>query len=312
MLGSRSANANVPRPTMAPLNQKGSAEGNMLWMSFGYGIQVSPLHTLTFYNAVANNGKMMKPYLVNNLQRNGIIIKQFLPTILEENLCQPAVIRDARTSMEMVVTEGTAKKAFKDMPFAVAGKTGTAHVSDGAIKYDDGIYQATFVGYFPADNPQYTCIVTIRTKPHAASHFGGTLAAPVFREIATKLYAMYVEKKNPSGYAIAKDSSAYFYAGFTSDIKNVYRTMNINYSDSATQDKWSHVYAINYQPVVKTNNVHQHVMPNVRGMGLKDAICLLENMGVKISVKGKGRIISQSVAPGTTLAKGITIILELS
>lgn len=309
----------VPKPKMAPLDQKGSAEGNMLWMSFGYGIQVSPLHTLTFYNAVANNGKMMKPYLVNNLQRNGIIIKQFLPTTLEENLCKPAVIRDARTSMEMVVSEGTAKKAFKDMPFAVAGKTGTAHVSDGAIKYDDGIYQATFVGYFPADKPQYTCIVTIRTKPHAASHFGGTLAAPVFREIATKLYAMYVEKKNPSGYAVAKDSSAYFYAGFTSDIKNVYRTMNISYSDSATQNNlpagqagWSNVYAVNYQPVVKTNNVHQHVMPNVRGMGLKDAIYLLENMGVKISVKGKGRIISQSVAPGTTLAKGITIMLELS
>ncbi len=309
----------VPKPKMAPLDQKGSAEGNMLWMSFGYGIQVSPLHTLTFYNAVANNGKMMKPYLVNNLQRNGIIIKQFLPTTLEENLCKPAVINDARTSMEMVVTEGTAKKAFKDMPFAVAGKTGTAHVSDGAIKYDDGIYQATFVGYFPADKPQYTCIVVIRTKPHAASHFGGTLAAPVFREIATKLYAMYVEKKNPSGYAIAKDSSAYFYAGFTSDIKNVYRTMNINYSDSTTQDNlpagpasWSNVYAANYQPVVKTNDVRQQVMPNVRGMGLKDAIYLLENMGVKISAKGKGRIISQSVAPGTTLAKGITILLELS
>ena len=130
---------------------------------------------------------------------------------------------------------------------------------------------------------------------------------------------MYVEKKNPSGYAIAKDSSAYFYAGFTSDIKNVYRTMNINYSDSTTQDNlpagpasWSNVYAANYQPVVKTNDVRQQVMPNVRGMGLKDAIYLLENMGVKISAKGKGRIISQSVAPGTTLAKGITILLELS
>ena len=182
----------VPNPMMAPLDQKGSAEGNMLWMSFGYGIQVSPLQTLTLYNAIANNGKMMKPYLVNSLQSNGIIIKQFLPTILEENLCKPSVIKDARASMEMVVAEGTAKKAFKDMPFTVAGKTGTAHVSDGKIKYDNGVYQATFVGYFPADHPQFTCIVVIRTKPHAASHFGGTLAAPVFREMAIKLYAMYV------------------------------------------------------------------------------------------------------------------------
>jgi len=308
----------VPNPKMAPLDQKGSAEGNMLWMSFGYGIQVSPLHTLTLYNAVANNGKMMKPYLVNSLQSNGIIIKQFLPAVMEENLCKPSVIRDARSSMEMVVTEGTARKAFKDMPFAVAGKTGTAHVSDGKIKYDDGVYQATFVGYFPADQPQYTCIVVIRTKAHAASHFGGTLAAPVFREIATKLYALYVEKKNPSLYAVSKDSSTYFYAGFTNDIKNVYRTMNVGYTDSVAQYNWSSVYPGNYpqdpvgQPVVKANIVSQQVMPNVRGMGLKDAVYLLENMGVKVSVKGRGKIISQSVSPGTMLAKGVTVMLELS
>jgi cell division protein FtsI (penicillin-binding protein 3) len=264
------------------------------------------------YNAVANNGKMMKPYLVNSLQSNGIVNQQFQPTVLEEKLCKPSVIRDARASMEMVVTEGTAYKVFKNMPFAVAGKTGTAHVSDGKIKYDDGVYQATFVGYFPADKPQYTCIVVIRTKPHAASHFGGTLAAPVFREIATKLYAMYVEKKNPSLYAAAKDSSNYFYAGFSNDIKNVYKTLNVVYTDSVAQNNWSSVYAGNYQPVMKTNNVRQQVMPNVRGMGLKDAIYLLENMGVKVTAKGKGKITMQSVAPGTSLAKGVTVILELS
>jgi cell division protein FtsI (penicillin-binding protein 3) len=302
----------VPKPMMAPLDQKGSAEGNMLWMSFGYGIQVSPLHTLTLYNAIANNGKMMKPYLVNNLQSNGIIMKQFLPTVLEENICKSSVIKDARASMEMVVTAGTGKLAFKNMPFAVAGKTGTAHVSDGKIKYDDGVYQATFVGYFPADKPQYTCIVLIRTKPHAAIHFGGSLAAPVFREIATKLYAMYVEKKNPSLYATVKDSSGYFYAGLSNDIKKVYKTMNVAYIDSVAQNSWSSVYASNYQPVMKTNTIHQQVMPNVRGMGLKDAVYLLENMGLKVAVRGRGKITMQSVAPGTALTKGVTIILELS
>jgi cell division protein FtsI (penicillin-binding protein 3) len=198
------------------------------------------------------------------------------------------------------------------MPFAVAGKTGTAHVSDGKIKYDDGVYQATFVGYFPADKPQYTCIVVIRTRPHAPSHFGGTLAAPVFREIATKLYAMYVEKKNPSLYAVTKDSSTYFYAGLSNDIKNVYKTMNVVYTDSVAQNTWSNVYAGNNQPVMKANNIRQQVMPNVRGMGLKDAIYLLENMGVKVAVRGRGKITTQSVAPGTSLAKGITVILELS
>lgn len=304
--------ANVPKPTMAPLNQKGSAEGNMLWMSFGYGLQVSPLHTLTFYNAVANNGKMMKPYLVNSIQSNGMIIKQFEPQVIEENLCKPSVISHARSAMEMVVTEGTARRAFQGMPFAVAGKTGTAHVSDGPIKYAHGVYQASFVGYFPAEKPQYTCIVVIRTKPHAASHYGGTLAAPVFREIATKLYAMYVETKGPSHYAARKDSSAFFYAGYTEDIKNVYRTMNVNFRDSAGQQPWVNVYAANYQPVLRNTTIKEQVMPNVRGMGLKDAIFLLENMGLKVAVRGRGKVAMQSVAPGTKLAKGITVILELS
>jgi len=304
--------SNVPKPTMAPLNQKGSAEGNMLWMSFGYGLQVSPLHTLTLYNAIANNGRMMKPYLVSSIQSNGIINKQFQPIVLEENICKPAVVKAARSAMEATVIDGTATRVFKGMPFAVAGKTGTAHVSDGPIKYAHGVYQASFVGYFPADKPQFTCIVVIRTKPHAASHYGGTLAAPVFREIATKLYAMYVEKKDASLYAAKKDSTGFFYAGNTADIKSVFKTMNVSYRDSAGQNTWASVYANNYQPVMRTAAVREQIMPNVRGMGLKDAICLLENMGLKVAIRGKGKVTMQSVAPGTKLAKGITVILELT
>lgn len=305
---------NVPKPTMAPLSTaKGEAGlGNMLWMSFGYAVQVSPLHTLALYNAVANNGKMMKPYLVNGIQSNGVVTKEFLPTVMDENICKPAVIKNAQDAMRAVVTEGTARKALAGLPFAVAGKTGTAHVSDGAIKYAHGVYQATFVGYFPADKPQYTCIVVIRTKPHAASHYGGTLAAPVFKEIATKLYAMYVDNKNASLYAAAKDSAKFFYSGYTKDIKNVFKTMNMSYKDSSSHSNWTSVYAANYQPVMKQATIRKQVMPNVRGMGLKDAVYLLENMGLKVSIKGRGKVAMQSVAPGTALAKGITVILELS
>jgi cell division protein FtsI (penicillin-binding protein 3) len=305
---------NVPKPTMAPLSTaKGEAGlGNMLWMSFGYAIQVSPLHTLTLYNAVANNGKMMKPYLVNSIQSNGVLSKQFEPTVMDASICKPSVIKDAQASMRAVVTEGTARKALAGMPFAISGKTGTAHVSDGAIKYADGVYQATFVGYFPADKPQFTCIVVIRTKPHAASHYGGTLAAPVFKEIATKLHSMYVEKKNPPMYVAKKDSSNFFYAGYANDLKNVFKAMNMPYRDSVAQNGWATVYVNNYQPVMKTTTVRRQVMPNVRGMGLKDAIYLLENMGLKVATRGRGKISMQSVAPGTALAKGITVILELS
>lgn len=302
----------VPKPTMAPLNEKGSSLGNMLWMSFGYALQVSPLHTLTLYNAVANNGKMMKPYLVSHVQSGGILHKQFEPTIIEANICKPAVIQAARASMEAVVTEGTARRVFAGVPFPIAGKTGTAQVSDGAIKYGHGVYQASFVGYFPADKPQYSCIVVVRTKPHAASHYGGTVAAPVFREIATKLYAMYVDRKDPSLFTTVKDSAAYFYAGYSTDIKKVYKALNVRFTDSVAQNNWSNVYASNYQPVLKANSVRKQVMPNVRGMGLKDALYLLENMGVKVTIKGKGKIATQSIAPGTSLVNGVTVVLELS
>jgi len=191
-------------------------------------------------------------------------------------------------------------------------------VADGNIKYYDMVYQASFVGYFPANDPQYSCIVVIRTKPHAALHYGGQLGAPVFREIATKLYAMYVQKKDPSMYAVKKDSAAYFYAGNAGDFRKVYSTLNVPYSDSVQQNEWSHVYAGKYlqepagQPVLRTNKVKQQVMPNVKGMGLKDALYLLENMGLKVSVKGRGKIVTQSIVPGTGLAKGLTVMLELA
>ncbi len=304
--------SNIPAPRLASLEKDNGGLMNMLTMSFGYAIQVSPLHTLTLYNAIANEGKMMKPYLVNSIEQNGIIIRQFEPTVLEEKICKEATLKAARASMEAVVIEGTGRPVFKDMLFPVAGKTGTAHVADGDIKYAHGVYQASFVGYFPADKPQYSCIVVIRTKPHAALHYGGQLAGPVFREIATKMYAQYVDQKQPSQYAVKKDSSTYFYAGNTNDIKNVLRTFNISYSDSVQQNKWSSVYAYNYQPVIRANNVRDKVMPNVKGMGLKDALYLLESMGLKVQANGKGKVMSQSIAPGSSLAKGLTVVLALS
>ncbi len=302
----------VPRPVLAPLDPRNGGLMNMLTMSFGYAINVSPLQTLTLYNAVANDGKMMKPYLVNSIQSDGIVLQQFEPIVINEQIGKPEVIKAARESMEAVVTEGTARPAMKGLPFAVAGKTGTAHVADGNVKYSHGVYQASFVGYFPADRPQYSCIVVIRTKPHAALHYGGQLGAPVFKEIATKLHAIYVDKQSPVQYTIKRDSSAYFYAGNSSNIKHVLNSMGVRYTDSVQQNTWATVYASNYEPVVKTNTVNGKVMPNVRGMGLKDALQLLESLGLKVTVSGRGKVSSQSLAPGSTLTKGITVMLALS
>ena len=300
------------KPRIPKIKRNNEGLHAMVTMSFGYAIEVSPLQTLTLYNAIANDGVMMKPYLVSRIENNGILSKEFAPTVLEKNICKPEVVKAAKQSMEAVITEGTAKNVFKNFPFSVAGKTGTTHVADGNTKYQHGVYQASFVGYFPADNPQYTCIVLIRTKPHAALHYGGQLAAPVFKEIATKLYAMYIDKKSPSQAVIRKDSSQYFYAGNSNDLKNVYSKMNMHFVDSTLHSKWAGVYADNYQPVLKANNINKHIMPNLKGMGLKDAINLLENMGMKVSVKGKGKVVTQSVTPGTSLVNGITVILELA
>jgi cell division protein FtsI (penicillin-binding protein 3) len=300
------------RPRLPKIKRNNEGLHAMVTMSFGYAIEVSPLQTLTLYNAIANDGKMMRPYLVNSVQDNGIVTKQFEPNVIADKICRPEVIKMAKQCMEAVVKEGTGRPAFKDMPFQVAGKTGTAHVADGNMKYGDGVYQATFVGYFPANQPQYTCIVVIRSKPHAAIHFGGSLAGPVFRDIATRVYAMNIEKKTVTTYTPVKDSSAYFYAGYSRDIKNVYRTLNIEYADSVSQGNWSSMYANGSEPMLRTNIIHKQVMPNVKGMGLKDAIYLLENMGLKVEVRGRGKVMNQSITPGSVLTKSNTVMLELA
>ena len=300
----------VPGPQLASFEKNAGGTMNMITMSFGYAIQVSPLHTLTLYNAIANEGKLMKPYLVNRIMRDGLVYREFQPTVLKESFCKSSTVKTARHSMEMVITEGTGRPAFKDMPFSVAGKTGTAHVADGNIKYGDMVYQASFVGYFPADDPVYSCIVVARTKPHAALHYGGQIAAPVFREIAIKLYAMYIENKTLPKYEGIKDSLNYFYAGNSTDIKDVFKTLGVGYTDSV-RSEWGNVIPINYQPVIKDVQVAKAVMPNVKGMGLKDVVYLLENMGLKVKANGKGKVLVQSVQAGTSLTKGMTVYVEL-
>jgi cell division protein FtsI (penicillin-binding protein 3) len=302
----------VPKPVFASFEKNAGGIMNMITMSFGYSLNVSPLQTLTLYNAIANDGKMMKPYLVNAIKDDGIVKQQFSPVVMDEQICNPSIIKAARESMEMVVTEGTGRPAFKDFPFAVAGKTGTAHVADRGIKYHDMVYQASFVGYFPANDPQYTCIVVIRTKPHAAMHYGGQLGAPVFKEIASKLYAMYVDNKTVNYAGVNNDSNSYFYPGYSKDLRNVYSTMKIAAKDSAAQNNWGVVYSSNYQPVMKGYDVRNKMMPNVKGMGLKDALFMLENMGLKVVVKGKGKVSGQSVEVGKQVVKGMVVYIELS
>ena len=299
-------------PRLPKLKRNREGLHAMITASFGYAIQVSPLQTLMLYNAIANDGTMMKPYLVSSIKSNGLTEKEFSPIVLDKQIAKPKVIKDARLCMEAVTIEGTAKEVFTDFPFGVAGKTGTAHVADGKYGYNDGVYQASFVGYFPADQPEYTCIVVIKTKPHAALHYGGQLSAPVFKEIATKLYAQYVEGKKTLPLQLVTDSSLYQYAGYTPDVMNVFNTLDVKHTDSSSKNSWSCIYSNNYKPVVKAEVVSKNTMPDVRAMTMKDALYLLENMNIKVIVKGRGKVVAQDVLAGTAINKNQTVTLLLN
>ncbi len=153
------------------------------WMAFGYEVLVSPLQTLQLYNAVANDGKMMQPYLVNSIQESGITLKENSPSAVVDKICSDGTLRQLKECLEGVCAEGTAKSVFKNAFYKVAGKTGTALVANGNRGYADHIYQSSFAGYFPAGNPKYSCIVVIKNKPHAKEYLGAKVAAPVFREV---------------------------------------------------------------------------------------------------------------------------------
>jgi cell division protein FtsI (penicillin-binding protein 3) len=299
-------------PVLPKLKRNKEGLHAMVTASFGYAIQVTPLQTITLYNAIANDGKMVKPYLVNSIKSNGITVKEFSPSVIDEQIVKPQIVKAAKACMEAVVTEGTGKDVFKDFPFAVAGKTGTAHVADGVHGYGDGIYQATFVGYFPANAPEYTCIVVIKTKPHAAIHFGAQLSAPVFKEIATKLYAQYVQGKKTGPLQLAVDSSMYQYSGYTPDMRNVLAALDVKHVDSSYKSSWSWIYSNNYKPVVKAETVSKNVMPDVKSMTLKDALYLLENMNMKVVVKGRGKVVAQDVQAGSLINKNQIVTLLLN
>jgi cell division protein FtsI (penicillin-binding protein 3) len=284
----------------------------MVTASFGYAIEVSPLQTLMLYNAIANNGKMMKPYLVNRIQSNGLLAQQFEPEILEEQLAPEQVIKAAKESMRMVATEGTAKKIFINAPYTVAGKTGTAHVAAKGVSYNDRVYQASFVGYFPYEKPMYTCVVVIKTKPFPVLHYGGDVAAPVFKEVADKLYGITAGGTAITAAGIKKDSVAFYYAGNTKEAKYVLSSLQLAYKDSAGASEWGSVYATQQQPVINKKTVLPNSMPNVKGMGLKDALYLLESMNIKVRVSGRGKVATQSVEAGVPLSKNMLVVLELS
>lgn len=288
------------------------------WMAFGYEVLVSPLQTLTLYNAVANDGRMMRPYLVSALQESGITVRQNDPHVVMDKVCSESTLRQVKECLEGVCMEGNAKAVFKNSFYKVAGKTGTALVANGKRGYSEHIYQSSFAGYFPADNPKYSCIVVIRNKPFAKVFLGAKVAAPVFKEIADKLMSSDAEQYRSSSLLSGesvwkKDSAQYYYAGNTKDIRRFMQELGVSYRDSAGGTaEWGRLYASNYEPVLNKETLSGLSMPDVKGMGLKDALYLLENMHIQVLASGRGKVKSQSISPGTILKKNEAINIALN
>jgi cell division protein FtsI (penicillin-binding protein 3) len=271
----------VPRPT-----DKSWSKISLEWMSWGYGISVTPMQTLMFYNAVANNGVMVKPYFVKELRRQDKTEKIFETEVVNPRIASQETIKKIRKIMENVVIKGTAEGIYSSN-FSMAGKTGTAkkyipRTKNKSGEWEGGYYSnkqyvASFAGFFPADNPKYSCIVVVHDPDKNKGYYGATVAAPIFKEIAQKIYT-------------------------TTPIDNQSVDDKIDFTSIENQYK-------NYNKIV---NKEYAEVPNVKGMSGMDAVSFLENIGLKVEVSGVGKVENQSIKRGEKLEKGATIILKLS
>jgi cell division protein FtsI (penicillin-binding protein 3) len=284
------------------------------WMAFGYNIEITPLQTLNLYNSIANNGVMMRPYLVNSIQEEGKKIKSFYPVIYNAQLCKPSTVKDLRIALEGVCINGTAKKLFANSLYKVAGKTGTAKVANGNKGYGEGIFQSSFAGYFPADNPQYTVVVIIKNKPHAANFYGASVAGPVFKEIADRLYSTYIQNKLDIAPVFGvKDSSLFNYSISKISLQTIAKQLSIPYQDSSVaSNNWIQLQGKGKNVKAASQVFSDTTMPNMTGMKLQDALWLCEKKGLLVKCVGKGKVVKQSIAQGETIIKGQQIQIDLN
>ena len=280
--------------------------------SFGYELRLAPIHTLTFYNAVANDGKMVKPQFVKKLTRHGTTERTYNTQVVKSSIASAATIRKAKRMMEAVVEYGTAKRIHTDM-YQIAGKTGTAQVANEKYGYrNNRRYYASFVGYFPADRPKYSMIVCIY-DPKANGYGGGVVAAPVFREIADKIYAADPDMREtlkPERRGQMADLP-HTKAGSLSDLNYVLRELNIPTEREPGRHEWATAKANDVKLELTHREMDKDLVPNVMDMGLKDALFLLEERGLRVSVRGRGRVVSQSIAPGNRAVANANITLEM-
>jgi cell division protein FtsI (penicillin-binding protein 3) len=294
--------------------------GDKLWsglslpmMSHGYEVQMTPLQILAFYNAVANDGRMMRPRFVTAVLRNGSVIKSYEPEVIINSVASRSTIRKAKIMMEGVVQHGTATN-LKNPNYKIAGKTGTAQIAKDKSGYRQGSrisYSASFVGYFPAENPLYSCIVVVNS-PSNGVYYGNLVAGAVFKEISDKVYAtsffrdFTAEKKDDKKLTAPEAGN-----GLRKDIDEVLSNLDVRYRRTSDND-WVATRESGDTIRLADVKVQEGLVPDVRGMSLRDAIFLLENSGLKVRFSGKGRVRSQSPEHGARCYEGSTVSLEMN
>lgn len=289
------------------------------WMSIGYETQVPPISTCTFYNAIANGGKMMRPRFVKSIMKDGQVIEEFPTEVMREQIAKPTTIEKMTKMLFSVVDRGTGKRA-KSKNFAVAGKTGTAQIASGG-GYKNGAmhYLISFCGFFPAFKPQYTCIVCIQ-KGGAAS--GGLMCGKVFNEVSEGIMAQTMkrktteEKNTASQYSPIVKNGNISAAGYVldelgidtdSDFQNNYKTSGKTVWGKSESEANKKAVILRKEQMAKNKNE----MPNVYGMGVRDALVILENCGLKVQTRGRGKVQSQSISAGTKIKKGDSCLIIL-
>ena len=287
------------------------------WMSIGYETQVPPISTLTFYNAIANGGKMMKPRFVKQIIKNGEVVYNNPPQVIKEHIAKESTIKEITRILTEVVSEGLGKKAGSDK-FLVAGKTGTAQMSKGALGYKAGgtNYLLSFAGFFPADKPRYSCIVCIQKTGLPAS--GGGMSGVVFHHIAEGIMAQDLklnvqDARDKESILIPSAKTGNLLA--TDYVLNMLGFNVINGWGGAYpfgNPIWGTINQDGNKLIFKEEKINRvNLVPDVKGMGARDAVYLLEKHGIKTIVVGRGRVIEQSIAPNDKVQKGMKCTLRL-
>lgn len=281
------------------------------WLAIGYEIQVTPMQILALYAAVANNGTMMKPYLVREIKDNNEVIESFQPEVLNKQICKSETLIAVRKMLESVVDSGTASN-IRNSNYKIAGKTGTNLIASSKHGYKIKKYQASFVGYFPANNPVYAGIVVINDPDQKIDFYGSGVAAPVFKDIADRLYTTDVDIHPTLNRSKTSDFLGIeTFKGLKYEILQVSKKLGWKTLSNDSVSDWSSAVVNKNRLVLKPNFYTSKRMPNLKNMGLKDAIYLIESMGGRVIIEGKGKVIGQSLMPGEIIYKGTVVKLNL-